>query len=149
MIIKPLIRLWDSEVDKPYFDRQWWGGYLRNSTQQNAQADIYNQMRKDNKKLINNLKEKLAVAFDNTTDDFAINVFNERGLIDIYVHTREKHVKPIMVIGGYWAGATYIEPSIDMFKDVIFYNESLGLSLAYVSEFVKEFDFTQGAPRRK
>lgn len=143
MNIKPLIRTWDLNEDKPYFERQWWGSYLKKSPQEKSQIDKTNELSPESRDMLAKFAEGIVSDLDSA--GIRINVFNTRGLIDIVVTGRTNNY-PLVIIGGYWAGGTFIEPTIDIFENNIYMSE-MGSVLYDTLQLAKTFEFKQAVPK--
>lgn len=143
MNIKPLIRTWDLNEDKPYFERQWWGGYLKKSPQEKSQIDKKKELTEESRDMLSEFNR--SVCDDLANENLRINVFNTRGLIDIMV-TDKTNNHPLVIIGGYWAGGTFIEPTIDIFENGVYMSE-MGALLYDTLQLAKTFEFKQAVPK--
>lgn len=143
MNIKPLIRTWDYVEDEPYFERQWWGGYLKKSPQEKSQIDKTNELPPESKVMLDKFVRELTNDFG--SNDIRLNIFNTRGLIDIMV-TNKANNHPMVIIGGYWAGGTFIEPTIDIFENEVYMSE-MGPLLYDTLQLAKTFEFNQAVPK--
>lgn len=141
MNIKPLIRTWDVNEDKPYFERQWWGGYLDMSPQEKSQIDKKKELTDESRDMLTKFAQGIVSGL--ASNNIRIYAFNTRGLIDIMVTNKNR---PVLIIGGYWAGGTFIEPTIDIFENEVYMSE-MGPVLYDTLQLAKTFEFKQAVPK--